>query len=144
VDGLSVLCLLSCPGFVLVLLGSLPLVLVAGSCRGCVHWTPPFLVNCVNHILLELFFQHRNSHLYQFCLFHFLLYETILKFLARGCFINFYLNIFSCFNEPVLECVGGNLYLPLPLPQVHHYLSYRACKIVNAAMKDNLVSIMTF
>jgi hypothetical protein len=36
----------------IVLLGSLPLVLVAGSCDGCVHWTPPFLVDLFYHILL--------------------------------------------------------------------------------------------
>jgi hypothetical protein len=34
-----------------VLLGSLPLALDAGSCGGCVHWTPPFLVDLVYHIL---------------------------------------------------------------------------------------------
>jgi hypothetical protein len=28
----------------------LPLVLVAGSCGGYVHWTPPFLVDLVYHI----------------------------------------------------------------------------------------------
>jgi hypothetical protein len=31
-------------------LGSLPLVFVAGSYGGCVHWTPPFLVDLVYHI----------------------------------------------------------------------------------------------
>jgi hypothetical protein len=29
---------------------STSLVLVAGSCGGCVHWTPPFLVDLVYHI----------------------------------------------------------------------------------------------
>jgi hypothetical protein len=32
---------------------SLPLVLVAGSYVGCVHWTPPFLVDLVYHILFS-------------------------------------------------------------------------------------------
>jgi hypothetical protein len=42
-------CALSC--FCLgVLLGSLPLALVTGSGGGCVHWTPPFLVDLVYHI----------------------------------------------------------------------------------------------
>jgi hypothetical protein len=36
-----------------VRLGSLPLVIVAGSYGGCVHWTPPFLVDLVFHILLN-------------------------------------------------------------------------------------------
>jgi hypothetical protein len=46
-----VLCL--CPVLILfgVRLGSLPLALVAGSYGGCVHWTPPFLVDPVYHIL---------------------------------------------------------------------------------------------
>jgi hypothetical protein len=45
VINLSVLSVL-CPVLFLfwVRLGSLPLVLVAGSRGGCVHWTPPFLV----------------------------------------------------------------------------------------------------
>jgi hypothetical protein len=34
-----------------LVIGSLPLVLVAGSYGGCVHWTPPFLVDLVFHIL---------------------------------------------------------------------------------------------
>jgi hypothetical protein len=36
-----------------VLLGSLSLALVAGSGGGCVHWTPPFLVDLVYHISLH-------------------------------------------------------------------------------------------
>jgi hypothetical protein len=32
-------------------LGSLPLALVTGSDGGCVHWTPPFLVDLVYHIV---------------------------------------------------------------------------------------------
>jgi hypothetical protein len=44
VISLSVLCLVPCTVFVVVRLGSLPLVLLAGSCGGCVHWTPPFLL----------------------------------------------------------------------------------------------------
>jgi hypothetical protein len=61
---LSVLCL--CPVLFLfgVCLGSLPLVLVAGSHGGCVHWTPPFLVDLVYHIL-QLF--HRNDHIETMC-----------------------------------------------------------------------------
>jgi hypothetical protein len=48
---LSVLCF--CPVLFSfgVRLGSLPLVLVAGSYGGCVHWTLPFLVDLVFHIL---------------------------------------------------------------------------------------------
>jgi hypothetical protein len=34
-----------------VRLGSLPLVLVAGSCGGCVRWALPFLVDLVYHVL---------------------------------------------------------------------------------------------
>jgi hypothetical protein len=37
-----------------VLLGSLPLALVAGSGGGCVHWMPPFFVDLVYHILTNL------------------------------------------------------------------------------------------
>jgi hypothetical protein len=50
---MSVLCL--CPVLFLcgVRLGSLPLVPVAGSNGGCVHWTPPFLVDLVYHILKQ-------------------------------------------------------------------------------------------
>jgi hypothetical protein len=33
-----------------VLLGSWSLALVAGSCGGCVHWMPPFLLDLVYHI----------------------------------------------------------------------------------------------
>jgi hypothetical protein len=36
--------------FFRVRLGSLPLVLVAGSYGGCVHWTQPFLDDLVYHI----------------------------------------------------------------------------------------------
>jgi hypothetical protein len=46
------MCFAFCPVLVLfrVLLGSLSLVLVAGSCGGCVHRTPPILVDHVYHI----------------------------------------------------------------------------------------------
>jgi hypothetical protein len=51
VINLSVLCVVLCPFLFGVRLGTLPLVIVAGSCRGCVHWTPSFLLDLVYHIL---------------------------------------------------------------------------------------------
>jgi hypothetical protein len=59
---LSALCL--CPVLFLfgVRLGSLPLVLVAGSHGGCVHWTPPFLVHLVYHILQPIYYSYSTGN----------------------------------------------------------------------------------